>query len=233
MIDRERVLGLLDEHGWTQATLARACDVTPSAIQQILSGKTKNTRLAPTIARVLGVSQDYITGHSPDRYSAVSGDISPDELANILKNKLFGYDRGFTKRIYDDSDLNDALFNKVYDPYWIRRQVARVSPELFIENGPDYTPPLMSEAIGTDAMSPTLIKGDHVLISAASRTVDGDHGIWAISYGGLPMIRRLMPLPHDRGYRVSADNPAAPTFEAPKADIELIGIVFWIGRMLS
>ncbi len=233
MIDRSRIMQLLDELGWTQATLARAVDVTPSAIQQVLSGKTKNTRLTPKIARALGASQDYIMGQSPDRYSPVSGDMSPDELARILKDKLFGYDERLTKELYDNKDFNDALYNKVYDPYWIRRQVARVSPELFIDNGPDYNPPLASHSMGTDAMSPTLIRGDHLLISSASRNVEGDDGIWSISYGGLHMIRRLMPLPNGRGYRISADNRAAPTFEAPASDIELLGIVFWVGRMVS
>lgn len=224
---------LLAERGWTQATLARAVSVTPSAIQQLLSGKTKNSRLLPRIARALNASEEYISGTSPERYSAVSGDISPEDLAKALSGKLFGYDKSRQKKLYDDPSLNAATYNQVYDPYWLKSQVARVSPELFENNGSDYIPPLATLSMATDAMSPTLLRGDQLIVSTASRRVVGHDGIWSISYGGLQMVRRLMPLPQDRGYRVSADNPTAPTFEAPKEDIELRGVVFWVGRMVS
>jgi phage repressor protein C with HTH and peptisase S24 domain len=84
-----------------------------------------------------------------------------------------------------------------------------------------------------DAMSPTLKKGDQLLVSTSSRRVIGDEGLWAINYGGSNLVRRLMPLPRGEGYRVSADNPSAPSFEASTEDIQLRGLVFWCGRMLS
>lgn len=232
MVDKERVQILLTERGWRQADLARALSVSPAAIQQLLSGKTRNSRLTPKIARLFNVDERWINGESDSRFQEVSGSLTPDQLVKELKLRLSG---GYVVGSQGDVDFGHTEGSNLYDPVWIIEQVRKFDPDLAKKADDDptymYTPPVTTIEAATDAMAPTIKKGDEILISSETRSIREPDAVWFLSYGGLEMIRRVMPLPSG-GYRISADNPHSPTFETPASDVEVLGRAFWMGRTL-
>ena len=213
----------------SQADLARMVGASPPAIQQILSGKTKRSRLVSSMARVLGVSEAWLTGESDSPFEVVSGSMTPDELVKQLRVRLSG---GAVFGQIDDDGHKPEFLNDLFDPDWLVHQISKFDPTISDIDDEDFVPPVLTIPAGTDAMAPTINKGDQVTVSLWNHKVDQADAIWYISYGGLRMIRRLMPLPIG-GFRVSGDNPNSPTFEAPAHDVRIIGRAFWVGRPLS
>lgn len=62
-----RLSELLAETGMDQSALARKIGATPSAVNQIVNGKTTKSRLLPEIASELGVSVKYLQGLTNQR----------------------------------------------------------------------------------------------------------------------------------------------------------------------
>jgi transcriptional regulator with XRE-family HTH domain len=216
----------------SQAELARALDATPPAIQQILSGRTKTSRLLPRMAQYFRVNEEWLNGTSDSRFANVTGSMTPDQLVSELKLRLAG---GRIHGTLDDGEVKSEGFpfcNDVFDPYWLMKEVSLFDGAAASRNDEDYIPPVITVAIGTDAMSPTISKGDEVTISLSTTKVTEAEAIWYLSYGGLRMIRRLMPLPSG-GYHVSADNPRSPSFDADASDVTILGRAFWLGRRIS
>lgn len=228
MIDVQRTKELLAAREWKQSDLARILGVSPSAISQLMTGKTRDSRLVPSMAAALGVSIPYLTGQSDDPFHPVSGTLTPRELATELKLKLSG------QAILGVTADPDYVFSEVYDPEWRFFRIKKFDPAIMkLYGDEEFVPPVANMVASTDAMAPTIMQDDEVYFSMSTRVVSTPDAIWLINYGGLRMIRRLMPLPKGDGYRVYADNPASPTFEAPLHDIDILGRAFWIGRALS
>ena len=61
-----RVLERMDAQGIDQSELARMVGATPAAINQIVKGKTRNSRLLPKIAVKLRTTVDHLTGETDD-----------------------------------------------------------------------------------------------------------------------------------------------------------------------
>lgn len=71
--------------GINQSELARRIGVTPGAINQIVGGPTKRTRLLPAIARELGVSVDWLAGLTDDRRGDVPEAVLTGEESRLLE----------------------------------------------------------------------------------------------------------------------------------------------------
>lgn len=225
MIDTKRLRTLLADQNISQSLLADELGISPSAVHQIVSGRTKESKYEGRIAERLGVTEAYLRGETDDPFRPTAGTMTPLELAHQLKIAMSG-----AMVLAADGKGFDAM-NAIFDPIWLAEVISRFDKKAVKDFDEDFGPPVSTMNASTDAMSPTIQKGDDVTYSLATRTVDVPDAIWAINYGGLRMIRRLMPLPNG-GYRVSADNPASPTFEAPAEDIQILGRAFWIGRSL-
>lgn len=63
-----RLVEAMAEREFDQSSLARAVGCTPGAINQIVSGNVRRSRFTPEIAFQLGVSYDWLTGQSDDKY---------------------------------------------------------------------------------------------------------------------------------------------------------------------
>lgn len=84
-----------------------------------------------------------------------------------------------------------------------------------------------------DSMIPTIHPTDAVLVNIAENVLVHPDQIWAFSYAGHPMIKRLRPTPSPdeiSRYLVISDNPAVENFVASGDEIILVGRVVWIGR---
>jgi phage repressor protein C with HTH and peptisase S24 domain len=55
-------------------------------------------------------------------------------------------------------------------------------------------------------MMPTILDGDLVIIDRAQNTPKQQDRIWALTYGGWGMIKRLRSLP-DGSLQINSDNP--------------------------
>src|SRR6218665_2878644 len=67
-----------------QEELADEVGCSQGAISQILAGKTHRSRFMPAIARVLGVSVDWLNGDSNDRGDGTSSGPTRDQLIEEL-----------------------------------------------------------------------------------------------------------------------------------------------------
>lgn len=76
-----RLQEAMDDREFDQSSLARAVGCTPGAINQIMSGNVRRSRLAPEIAFQLGVTYDWLTGQSEEKHSKgrSSATIAADE----------------------------------------------------------------------------------------------------------------------------------------------------------
>lgn len=66
----DRLEQAMEAKGYSQSSLAREIGATQGAIQQIISGRTKTSRLLPEIADALGVSVQWLKGKSDDMAGA-------------------------------------------------------------------------------------------------------------------------------------------------------------------
>ncbi|WP_298165464.1 XRE family transcriptional regulator [Novosphingobium sp.] len=82
-----------------------------------------------------------------------------------------------------------------------------------------------------DSMTPTLLDSDTLLLDLSKRSLSMSDQIWALSYCGLGMVKRLRPTP-EGGLRLLSDNQAVPEETSHDGEVELIGRVVAFTRKL-
>lgn len=82
-----------------------------------------------------------------------------------------------------------------------------------------------------DSMQPTLLDGDIVIIDRSQKTIRSQDRVWAVSYGGFGMIKRVRALP-DGSLQINSDNPAVSPIHAVDGEAFLIGRVVAIVRRI-
>ena len=78
-------------------------------------------------------------------------------------------------------------------------------------------------------MVPTILDQDLVIIDTAQKTPKQQDRIWAMSYGGLGMIKRLRQLP-DGSLQVNSDNKDVSPIHAVDGEVQVVGRVVGIFR---
>jgi phage repressor protein C with HTH and peptisase S24 domain len=217
----ERLRNAMGDAGFNQTTLAREIGVSQGAIQQILSGDTKRSRHGPDIARVLGVSLEWLLGRTSSR-DPLGGDVtlSRETIAEKLNLSLIpelrlGYSMGGGS-VLDDYE---RVGYRAFDRDWLRTVARGSGDRLFVAQG------------AGDSMEPTLKDGDTVLIDTAQNDITSQDRIWALSYGDLGMIKRVRRLPGGI-YHLLSDNPAIGPLVAADGEMHVVGRVIWIGRKI-
>jgi len=86
-----------------------------------------------------------------------------------------------------------------------------------------------------ESMEPTLLRSDMILIDTAQSRVAHQDQIWALTYAGAGMIKRLRRIKGAGGdsYLILSDNPSVPPQEADFEDVHIVGKVVWVGRRMS
>ena len=86
-----------------------------------------------------------------------------------------------------------------------------------------------------DSMEPTLHKHDLVLIDTTDDRLDLGDTIYALSYAGSGLIKRLRRVVRDGQTRlmILSDNASVPPEEADPRDVRIVGKVVWIARRMS
>lgn len=82
-----------------------------------------------------------------------------------------------------------------------------------------------------DSMMPTILDQDIVIIDRAQATIRQQDRIWALSYGGFGMIKRVRGLP-DGTYQINSDNNAVTPIIAADGEMFTIGRIVGIVRRI-
>jgi len=82
-----------------------------------------------------------------------------------------------------------------------------------------------------DSMEPTLRREDLLMIDTSQVTVTMQDEIWALTYAGAGMVKRLRRLPDDM-VRILSDNTTVPDYDVDAAEVHIVGKVVWVARGL-
>jgi phage repressor protein C with HTH and peptisase S24 domain len=221
----------------TPAELARAAEVTPSAVTQWLDGTTKSLRAekAAKIEQATGYLASWIvTGRGPKRAAAYAAreaqpdyrtaptmqpilawehpdDLPPGEY--VLIPRLDVHLSAGTGKDQVEIEFLEKL-PQAFRADWIRAE--RLKPgKLACLN-----------ASGT-SMEPTIWDGDSLVVDTSQRDVI-DGKVYALWYEGGERVKRLYRLPGG-GLRIKSDNPQ---FETIELNADGVGHVRIIGRVV-
>jgi phage repressor protein C with HTH and peptisase S24 domain len=82
-----------------------------------------------------------------------------------------------------------------------------------------------------DSMMPTILDRDLTIIDRSQNTLKQQDRIWALSYGGLGMIKRLRALP-DGTLQINSDNAAVSPIIAYEGEAQIIGRIVGVVRRI-
>ncbi len=215
MIDPERVREAMSQRGFSQAALARAADVSPAAIQQILNGSTKRSRSLTSIARALDVSAEWLEGVDTPKTVTLPTNMDITDYDLVSVQRLFWDHR---EVIEAAKKRRDRVF---VSRSWLRHMTRRDDPSrtVFV-------------MVGVDSMSPTIQVGDEIAVYVSEEFDESTDGIWIMVYRGNSLLRRLKPV-SDTEIEVFADNPNTPPFIVGRDALHISGRVVWHARSMA
>lgn len=212
-ITARRMQERMDELGLDQSELARRVGSTPAAINQIVTGKTKNSRFLPKIAIRLGVDLAWLLGMSDERQLIATEATNDDEDTVEIAVISDGYGMGGT--FIDENAL--TVERRKFSRAWLRDFTDSPPELLFVTSG-----------IG-DSMTPTIQDRDGVLVDRGDNRLRGGDRLWAISFAGSEMIKRLRPRP-DGTVIILSDNKDVSDDVATDGELFIVGRVAAIMR---
>lgn len=210
-MNRDRLIEAMKRQGLNQSELARLTGVTQGAVNQLVTGRAQSSRFLPAMARVLGVSVDWLQGEDvAPGVPMTRPDVSYVRLTEID----VGYGMGGGTFI-DEVPIHTSF--RVFDPKWLREVTQSPPEKLFIARG-----------VG-DSMMPTLLDNDTLLVDRGQTRITQQDRIWALTYGELGMIKRVRRLPSGR-FSLMSDNPNISPVDATEDEIHVVGRIVWVGR---
>jgi phage repressor protein C with HTH and peptisase S24 domain len=143
-----------------------------------------------------------------------------DQLAQQLDAVMLdeievGYSMGGGTDVSDYPIVRQVPFSRE----WLASLTSAPASQLFVARGDG------------DSMMPTLLDQDIVIIDRSQRAVKHQDRIWAVSYGGFSMIKRIRMLP-DGSMQINSDNPAVSPIQAFDGEAFLVGRVIAIVRRI-
>lgn len=193
-------------------------DVSWRAYENDQHGYSKH---ATKIARILGTSTEWLLdgGLVPDTLPPIGTAGTPDALGNfdieLIRKVDISYAMGDGTVIDEYPDTEFLPFNIGF-----LRQFARgPADRLFIATGHG------------ESMEPTLRRDDLIMIDSSQNRVAFQDQLWALTYCGAGMIKRLRRVSKGR-ILILSDNPSVPPQEADEDEIFIVGKVVWVARMM-
>lgn len=80
-------------------------------------------------------------------------------------------------------------------------------------------------------MEPTVRRDDLLMIDTAQNRIAMQDQIWALSYAGTGMVKRVRRLAGGMMHLLS-DNPSVPPLEVSEEDVYVVGKVVWVARVM-
>lgn len=238
----------MEEQGWTQKSLADAIEATQGSISQILTGSSQKSRLLPAIAHKLAVNLNWLMGVTDEKIDMfdINGEqISEDTLAamkaGIVQNRLQHPEQlspasSLPLPVVDQDvveidriDLAYGMGGSFLDNATVEVEKVKFSASWLREF--TKTPPhllVTTQGLG-DSMMPTIHDRDVVIIDRSQKHPDMGDKIWAMTYAGMGMIKRLRFQP-DGTVKISSDNQMIRDEIASEGDLFIVGRVIAIMR---
>lgn len=225
----ERIAKRMDELGLSQSAVARAVGVKQPSIGRLISGDTRQTRHIIELAQALRTTPEYLTGEADEPGILQSGEqrqdfgalpvpmreqIAAEHGLLAIRHLDLAFGMGAT---YIDNPVDEEI---------------RLFPEGFIRSFTNAPAELIyfAEGVG-DSMMPTIHSRDVVIIDASDRRITMGDQIWACTYSGMGMIKRLRPMP-DGGVKIMSDNPSVQPETAYDGELSLFGRVVGVARKI-
>lgn len=216
----DRLVALREARGWSQSELGRRAGVGQSTVNRLEAGGTRTPRGVYAIAEALGTSSEFLLGLTDDPGDpGLSSNALPfkakSEDDRVLEIPVIDLAYGMGGTYLDDVDAN--VRSEPFPLSFIRRYTKAKAEDLVIADG-----------LG-DSMAPTIGSNDQMLIDRSIDTLRVADQIWAFSFGGVGMVKRLRPRP-DGSIAILSDNPTVPEDSAVDDELFLIGRVVAIVR---
>lgn len=178
--------------------------------------------LAERIAAIfepMGVSRDLTMGLAGVTATGALK-TEPEDLADQLDAVLLpevevGYSMGGGADVSDFPVVQMVPFSRS----WLSSLTRSPASSLFVARGDG------------DSMMPTLLDQDIVIIDRSEKVMQQQDRIWAVSYAGFGMIKRLRALP-DGTLQINSDNQSVSPIIAADGEAFLIGRVVAIIRRI-
>jgi len=250
------IVSLREARGWKRPELARRMGTTPQQVERLEKGTrqltvgwidkaaealgvpswriiapegegtpaapTSSPALAPQQAQKLNIIEranagqlqaiaEYLTGTGAGQLPAGA---TIDELDAVLLPQVeVGFSMGGGSILEDWPVVQQVPFSRS----WLRNLTRSSPADLLVASGEG------------DSMIPTLLDQDLVIIDQGDRFLRQPDRIWALTYGGYGMIKRVRPLP-DGTIQINSDNPAVTSINAVESEVNLVGRVVGIVR---
>ena len=202
----ERISERADKLGISQSELARRVGTSQATIWKLLKGESNSTKFLYQIAQVLEVNPDYLLGLTDEPKGNLPSMLADDRFVEVPMIDL-AYGMGGTY-LDDEPEVRTEAFPLAF----IRRYTAAKAENL-----------VFAEGVG-DSMAPTIHTTDLLLIDQSEQILRLSDQIWAFSFGGVGMVKRLRPRP-DGSVAILSDNPNVPEDKAVDDELHLIGRV--------
>lgn len=206
---------------------AKAIGVHPTTYRAYENGQNGFSKLAPTIAKRLGVTIEWLL--EGDAGSKIDLPPPPSKVMVMADQPIIHAPKSADAITVRSVDLSYAMGDGtnlehyyeeegvLFDPNFLRALTRASSDMLFLAKGDG------------DSMFPTLIKDDQVLIDTTQRQLNQQDRIWACALHGAGMIKRLRVVGEGR-VEVRSDNPTVGNREVDAAELVIVGRVIWVGR---
>lgn len=204
--------------GRSQAWLAREVGITQPTINALINDPARGSKHLPKIARALGTSVAYLTGETDDPAEGAVLLPSVDDIAEQLGLVMIP-EADLALSLGAGTVIGDYVETK-FVPFrrdWLNRITRGRPADVFLTHGKG------------DSMTPTILDGDDVLVNRADNVVGDQDLIWAVVYGDLGTIKRVVRLPSGR-WQLYGDNAAIRPLELAEDELHVVGRVVWIGR---
>lgn len=216
----ERIQARLAALNMSQNRLAGEVGVSTQTIWKLVNGQSQTTGHLHKIARALNTTPEYLDGETDDDSptsrlpAAVKIDENDDSIEIDLLDLAYGMGGTFL-----DTDDAVSVEKLKFSRALIRRFTAAPPEFLFI-----------AEGIG-DSMAPTINDREMVVVDRSQRIPKAGDLIWAISFGGVGMFKRLRPMP-DGTMKIMSDNPNVSDERATDGELFIVGRVITAFRNL-
>jgi phage repressor protein C with HTH and peptisase S24 domain len=221
MILGERIKARMSALGISQGELARRVGIKQPSIHALVSGENKRgSAHLHRIARELGTTPAYLSGETDDATEGAlpapkAQDIAEQLDAVLIPEVQVGLSMGGGSVLEDWPVVQMVPFSRA----WLRGLTASSADHLMVARGDG------------DSMMPTILDQDLVIIDRAQATPKQQDRIWALTYGGWGMIKRLRSLP-DGSLQINSDNSTVSPITAYEGEAQVIGRVVGVVRRI-
>lgn len=220
MVMADRIQGRLDDLGMSQNELARRVGVATQTIWKLVNGHSQGSSHLHKIARALQTTAEYLDGQTDDpsgEGAAVTSTATAAEQLGMTLIPQIDLHFALGGGSFVEGPINTTMV--AYRTDWLNHITRGRQADVFLTKGDG------------DSMIPTILDGDDVIVNRAERIIDKQDKLWALGYGDLVSIKRVMRLANGR-YQLNSDNHAVWPTEALEEELRVIGRVIWIGRRM-